>query len=65
MTSVCSAGMKIGMGLGSVGLVIALEIGKYSAKAANDGLQQSASAFGRKGMFYIYSINLLYYYRDT
>lgn len=54
VTSVCSAGMKIGMGLGSVGLVIALEIGKYSAKAANDGLQQSASALLAEKACFIY-----------
>lgn len=61
VTSVCSAGMKIGMGLGSVGLMIALEVGKYSAEAANSGLSQSVSALLAEKACFIY-IPLICYF---
>lgn len=52
VTSICSAGMKIGMGLGSVGVVVALNLGGYSAKLANNGMSQTASAlFAEKACF--------------
>lgn len=60
VTSVCSAGMKIGMGFGSVGLMIALQLGKYNAEAANSGAVQLPSALLAEKACFIY-IPLLCY----
>lgn len=54
VTSICSAGMKIGMGFGSVGLMVALQIGKYSAEAANAGAAQLPSALMAERTCFIY-----------
>lgn len=42
--SISSFGMKLGMGLGSAVLSLALSVGKYSGEIANAGMRQADSA---------------------
>lgn len=50
--SISSFGMKLGMGLGSAVLSLALSIGKYSGEMANAGMQQAASALTAEKICY-------------
>ena len=47
-------GMRIGMALGSVGIMVLLELGHYDAEAANAGLSQAASMIAMEKVGYIY-----------
>lgn len=51
--SISSFGMKLGMGLGSAVLSLALSIGKYSGEIANTGMQQVSSALTAEKICYV------------